>query len=48
MGHPDFASHLSSRPQPLVIQAPLEKQLSGFGVGHGYLLVACVKITTYN
>jgi hypothetical protein len=29
----------------LVIQTPLEKQLSGFVVGHGDLLVACVKIT---
>src|SRR5208283_122698 len=32
----------------LVIHAPIEKQLSGFVVGHGDLLVACVKITTYN
>ena len=29
-------------------QTLLEKQLSCFVVGHGNLLIACVKITTYN
>ena len=32
----------------LVIQAPLEKQLSDLVVGHGNLLIACVKIASYN
>src|SRR5260370_15982316 len=32
----------------LVVQSPLEKQLTGLVVGHGNLLIACVKITTYN
>jgi len=32
----------------LVIQAPLEKQLSGGFFRHGNLLIACMKIATYN
>src|SRR6266478_1158289 len=32
----------------LVIQPPLEKQLAGLFLGHGDLLIACMKITTYN
>jgi hypothetical protein len=32
----------------LVIQPPLQKQFSGLVVGHGNLLVACVKITSYD
>src|SRR5260370_4214582 len=32
----------------LVIQTPLEKQLPGGVLGHGNLLIACVKIATYN
>src|SRR5437899_9163094 len=31
-----------------VLQTPLEKQLTCFVVGHGNLLIACVKITSYN
>jgi hypothetical protein len=31
-----------------VVQPPFEKYLSGFVVGHGNLLIACMKIATYN
>jgi hypothetical protein len=31
-----------------MVQAPLDEQLGGFLSGHGNLLVACVKITSYN
>src|SRR6267142_3353704 len=32
----------------LVIQSPLREQLAGLFSGHGNLLIACVKITSYN
>jgi len=32
----------------LVIQAPFEKHVSSGFFGHGDLLIACVKIATYN
>src|SRR5882672_2253405 len=32
----------------LVIQSPLREQLAGLFPGHGNLLIACVKITSYN
>src|SRR6266849_6539392 len=32
----------------LVVQAALDKQLAGLFSGHGNLLIACMKIATYN
>ena len=39
---------LIPRENALVVQPPLQKQFSGFVVGHSNLLKARMKITTYN